>query len=1010
MNNKMINIEKEQKLFEKTCDAAVIVRDEHCSKRLARLYSNQILLNNIKIITAEELSEYIYLPVSDESPLKMIAEDKRVFSFYQTVLSNPKKQWMDNLNINGYFNAVHIAQQFYALFSELNENMIEPTAVEEIISDNQQQFDVWKIFCEIYKALETFLSSHGLTDKLYVRTKTTVDANINNILTLTSSYKSIVFLDCWGESPLAGYMLRAAYNLLSRTNKPEYILTVPDILINQQTWTLNFNEVTLDLLAGDNKKKFSFVKASSSAEICYKAVSCIAESPEKPTTIIDFDTGNNFYKYMLTDKIGIVPQIPYFNCHLYVWLDCMYKLLDSIIFNKSAASLLCDINVFRDVIYTDKFIGLYFRSEDKILLSELRHFVDDKINNEYIYFDINNTILQQEIEHWRDSKHFKPEEAEKFLSIASRLAILNSHIERILKIKCVSDLKDFLYNEIVSNRFFYDENFKVFETFFTAVEDTESLERMGIVTGWDKIFPNRERVPQVGINLLKILADYLKDQKVPLTEQTELNKSQLLWTSLDQYEWTSCGRLILLNMNEKVFPRTSFANSFFSEAQRISLKLPNSDDAVSQERLLLTDLLRLHDDITIISIENEAKDLFGSGFIDEIKFYCTRNNISFSNVDITFNDNYAALMQSILGETKPLSMNENIDPLLFSFDMDKDLENGVFRLSASRLKSLLKSETFEDDNQPRKTQNVLSMQTNNNHYTKYYLDNVIGIKFFEQKRIPNVSGRLLGNMVHDIYRDTIRRIKNEISGDNQNDKYDLTDIHWSKEHIQDTANHIISLIFMPKRNSYVYKVSDNWTKSYLTECIFPYAVKQLNRLFDKLRETFREAEVLINPEGDFDDNPEANTKEVIKAEDIKLCIDDRNQSDDKYREKPLEFNIPDSIVFTLDARADYSVESDNKLEIIDYKTGSTSSNHKVQLFAYEWVYSKSKANKEIASFFFNIFEYQDKEIFQDPSMNKTGKKEEDFPNTLFECIYKAVNPIFQLQYFAPNKKYIEKII
>jgi len=37
------------------------------------------------------------------------------------------------------------------------------------------------------------------------------------------------------------------------------------------------------------------------------------------------------------------------------------------------------------------------------------------------------------------------------------------------------------------------------------------------------------------------------------------------------------------------------------------------------------------------------------------------------------------------------------------------------------------------------------------------------------------------------------------------------------------------LIFMPKRNSYVYKVSDDWTKSYLTECIFPYAVKQLNR-------------------------------------------------------------------------------------------------------------------------------------------------------------------------------------
>ena len=1004
MNNKMINIEKEQELFKKICDVAVIVRNEQCSKRLAKLYSKQILINNIKIITADEIGECIYLSDSDDRPLKMIAEDKRVFAFYQTVLNDPNKQWMSDLHITGYFNAVHTAQQFYALFNELNENMTDWAAVETVISANQQQFATWKIFCEIYKSLRTFLSSHGLTDKLYVRTKTAVDANINNILTLTSSYKSIVFLDCWGETPLTGYMLKAAYNLLDHTNKPEYILTVPDILINQQTWTLKFNEVTLDLLVGDNKKKFSFVHAASPAEVYYKAVSLIAEQNDQndniqannnKTTIIELDANQSAYSYMLSDKFDIIPQMPYFNSRLYVWLDCMYKLLDSITFNKSASVLLCDINTFRDVINTDKFIKLYFpdNKEDQQLLKEFRTFINGRIQNGYIYYDIDNSILNFESNYYDKETINKPDEAAKYSSIAKRMELLNAHISKILKLKSVSNLKEFFYNEIVGCRFFYDEHFKVFETFFTAIEDTASLERMGIVSHWDKLFPNRNGVMQVGINLLKILADYLKDQKIPLSDMTTESNTDLLWTSIDKYEWNSCGRLILLNMNEKVFPKVTFANSFFSEAQRISLGLPTSDDAVSVQRLMLTDLLRLHDDVTVISIENESKDLFGSGFIDEIKFYCTRNNIPFSNVDITFNDSYAALMQNILGQTTPLSMNENIDPLLFSFDMDKDLDNGVFMLSASRLKSLLAPKTINDTNQPRKTQNVLAKQIDKNQYTKYYFDSVINVKFFEQERIPQISSIMLGNIIHDLYRDTIDKIIHEIN----KDKYRLDDIHLSNDHIAEVSKQIINDIYRPKRNAYLYKVPDDWTKEYLADFIFPYAVKQLNRLLDKLRSDFGDQEVRLIPETEYESDPASNTKSKISSKDINERIREYN----KDKDEPLVSAIPDDAAFILDARADFRAESDSQCEIIDYKTGSIDSNHKVQLLAYEKTYEDKGT---ISSFFFNVFETKESDIFQ------YIKQNEKFPIELYDHIYQAVNPIFQLQYFAPNKKYIEKII
>ena len=223
------NLNEEQKLFHNagiTDRTAVIVRNERAAKRLARLYSHQILKNNIRIITADEIAECIYLPDFADSPQKMIAEDKRVFAFYQTVLNDPKKQWMEYLNITGCFNAVHIAGQFYALWNEINENMLDTEKVKNIISG--QQLATWNTFCEIYQALHLFLCQLGLTDKIYTRTKSAVDTNIDNIRTMMSSYNRIVFLDCWGDTPLMGYMLRrVSEHFCKFGNKPEIILTVP---------------------------------------------------------------------------------------------------------------------------------------------------------------------------------------------------------------------------------------------------------------------------------------------------------------------------------------------------------------------------------------------------------------------------------------------------------------------------------------------------------------------------------------------------------------------------------------------------------------------------------------------------------------------------------------------------------------------------------------------------------------------------------------------------------------
>ena len=1013
-NNETTDNDKENILFETAKNTVIIVRDEQCSKRLAKQYSAQILVNNIKIITADELGECIFLSAEHNAKhLKLIAEDKRVFAFYQTILENgPKKRythyqprtndWTITLNITGCLNSVHIAGQFYALWNEINENMLDLSEIESVIGDTKQQHTTWKTFCEIYEALRTFLYDHGLTDRIFVRTKTAVDTYIGNILTLIGAYNRVVFLDCWGETPLTGYMLSMAYQLLTSSDKcsktVEYVLTIPESIIDKEKWLLRYSEVSLERLAGDPKnKQFTFVRAASPAEVCYKAVSLIAESGDsEQTTVIDLDTSHDAFGYMLSDRFGLVRQMPYFNCRLYVWLDTMYKLLDSIVFNKSASVLLCDINTYRDAIWNDSFIGLYFtdNDEDRRLLADFRNFIDDKIKNGYIYYDIDNSILDFESRFYLSDNINQPDIAAKYSQIAQRVELLNTHINRILTLTSVAELKQFLYSDIAADdersRFFYDEHFRVFETFFTAVEDTVSLERMGIVTHWDRVFPVRDGVPQVGINLLKILTDYLKDQKIQLSDNTNDVKTNLIWASADKYEWTSSGKLILLNMNEKIFPAVSFSENFFSEKQRNLLGLPNADDAVSRQRLLLTDLLRRYNDVAVIFIENEAKDIFGSGFLDEIKLYCRSNGIECSYADIEFNDGYNALMSNVLGHTQSLSMNEYIDDLLFAFDADKDLDHGEFRLSASRLKALLTSKTFEDKNQPRTTQNVLAKQIGKNHYTRYYINDVIGAKFFEQQRIPKICERMLGNMIHDLYRDIIYTITNEIG----KERYSLNDSHFDSSHIEDVSKQIISKMYQPKRNAYLYKVPDDWTKEYLDDFIFRYAVKQLNGLLDQLRSDFGDQEVQLIPETEYGSDPASNTKSKISGRDINTRIEAYNEDKDE----PLVSDIPNDTSFILDARADVCAESESLFEIIDYKTGSKDSNHDVQLLAYEKTY-EDKGN--ISSFFFNVFETQKDSTFQYKKQNNK------FPIELFDYIYQAVNPIFKLKYFVPNEDFIK---
>ncbi|MBP5449159.1 MAG: hypothetical protein J6Y01_03495, partial [Spirochaetales bacterium] len=350
----------EASLFNKK-NMAIIVRSDRDRKRLAKNHSANILKNNIKLITLEDIKENVFLPADN---CRVIAEDKRVFAFYRTLHDyGPKKNptgeksyindWMTELQITGYKNALRTAQQFYALFEEINSSMITLEEVQKVISDNDKQKTNFAILIEIYNALQEMLKNIGLTDIIFYHNKQSIDSNISNINMMFECYNNIILLDCCGATSLDGYLIQKVEDELKKDNNKTIFnkLTIPNSIFDTDKRIFKTDSINIAELSCFNKEtQISLVKASSPTEVYYKALSIVA-GDWTHTNIIDLDIVSS-YKYILSCQCCLQQSMPYFNCKLYVWLDTMFKLLDNIVLlgkpGSQSSLFVTDINVFRD--------------------------------------------------------------------------------------------------------------------------------------------------------------------------------------------------------------------------------------------------------------------------------------------------------------------------------------------------------------------------------------------------------------------------------------------------------------------------------------------------------------------------------------------------------------------------------------------------------------------------------------------------------------------------------------
>lgn len=262
-------------LTEHAAEDAVFVFPTYAAKKEALLqYQDKIAFPLDNLHTFAELTESIFKPTKP-----LLKEEKRLLLFYAS-LSAPAKEFF---RISDYFSAIGFAQEFFALFEELNEEEITPAAFVDQLEATLDEIKAQKIYhlLQILKIYGDFLEQTPYSDAIFACTPDhyCLEANNKTIIivnqfyfterekTIINSYKNaVVYLQMpatwYDEKKLKVKKItareRGKINLQSLK-----IATVPDLFNMQNTlgfWAMeasaviDINGVTAKLLPGLTEK------------------------------------------------------------------------------------------------------------------------------------------------------------------------------------------------------------------------------------------------------------------------------------------------------------------------------------------------------------------------------------------------------------------------------------------------------------------------------------------------------------------------------------------------------------------------------------------------------------------------------------------------------------------------------------------------------------------------------------------------------------------------------------
>ena len=705
------------------------------------LKTYQNIFSNFKLLNSYDFYEKLF-----ETDKIVIKEEKQVVLFYNSLNNSIKK----NMKIKNYYDAIDIAYNFYALFSEMQEYKVDYSDKEKIGLEKWQE-KTFDTLIKINKNIEKKVQEKGLILPYMLRKKENIsDAFIKK-------YKKICFINKVKFTPFEEEMIEILESKgievenklqLGKNDFDEKKLQIQDSfsLPEKEEFERNFS-VNIEIHEYENKfaQLLGMIKKLSFEDISGEDV--------KDCKIYDLQGNieNNEADYHLLNqsKIKYNLEITMQKTKIYKVLELLYNILESVrVIHKENGKkfYMFKVKEMYSAYKSDNFLSTFS-------LGKTYHFFQSFANENYKY--ISKEQLNKFVEENEDGKKFLYENEVKILTE------FMGELERILNFSTLKDFEDYLSELFNKNDI---EGSNVRDKYFEALSEMRVLEEFDFDDLWEGFFGKN-----ISASLLKLFLKYLDKKAISLDLEkiSEEDAEQYSINDFSSISEISKKNLIFLNLQD-TFPEVRVNNFLFSKIQREKIGLPVSEEEKKIENFKLINNILNAENVYLSYIKNIDENKDCSGIVEEIRLKYGKEVIK-----------------------NEILEKDELEFLKRYFTEDKWEKRKIGKFIKSKLKKDL--ESLKDT---RLNLGYYSFEKMEKFEYGYYLENMIGKTEIEEID-EKISPLMFGSIIHSVYEKIVKENKEKI----ESFEYD-SDIN----EIKKILNEVLSF--------YEYKMPQEFIKFY----------------------------------------------------------------------------------------------------------------------------------------------------------------------------------------------------
>ena len=607
-------------LMELDSSKCLLLFPTHKSKQEAqKLYQTSWDFNEHRFLTMDEWKDEIF-----HSKLPILKEEKRTLMFFRALSKDNK----DFFRIKTYFQSIELANNFFNLWEEINEEMTLEESILEVLSSkysaNNWQLNSFKQLLQIKEQYFDLLLKEQFSDTIFLREINDLqfELNFEKIIVVNQFYFTSI------EKKLLNYFLDR-------------------VIILSQIPADIFDEENLSILPdfkANHIKQFLTTKLQihTSSDQTQMIAQMVTELPKYGNaSIIDFQFEKQPYAPLLShDYFSNSASMIFSNTRFFRFFQILSEMLNSTIWE--GKPFLISLQSVLSLVTNNDLLKYFIKETSK--REAVRSYCFKLIDNDFKYIDLD--FIQQR----------KDEFAPFFEDIFN-------FIKKLRTIKSISELVSFI-NEQIDLEYLLDDlntTSDIVKVFYESLADFDSIEGIEIIDNWKEVFSSN-----LSENLLKLFLDYLKPKKLKL--EKSLSQTRFDITTLQDTRNLTFEDIFIMNVVEGVLPDRKHHQFLFSENQRKELGLKTYEDIRLRDKFYFYRLLCNCKNIVAFTRCNLEENVEISSFIEELKL--------FDLVDEKKSKDYPFLQKQLFAnllKTKSFEIpsKHDLPDSFFSFPFDK---------------------------------------------------------------------------------------------------------------------------------------------------------------------------------------------------------------------------------------------------------------------------------------------------------------------------------------------------